>query len=56
MIKNTRKNDLVMFWDMANKGDFIETSEIPFYIILPAYMTSELKLHFKLVSYYFYHF
>ena len=27
MIKNTRKNDLVMFSDMANKGDFLDTSE-----------------------------
>ena len=48
MIKNTRKNDLVMFSDMANKGDFLDTSEIPFYIILPAYMTSELKTAFQI--------
>ena len=48
MIKNTRKNDLVMFSDMAKKGDFIDSSEIPFYIVLPAYMTSELKTAFQI--------
>ena len=48
MIKNTRKNDLVMFSEMAKKGDFLDTSEIPFYIILPAYMTSELKTAFQI--------
>ena len=48
MIKNTRKNDLVMFSDMAKQGEFLDSSEIPFYIILPAYMTSELKTAFQI--------
>ena len=37
-----------MFSDMAKKGDFIDSNEIPFYIILPAYMTSELKTAFQI--------
>ena len=48
MIKNTRNNDLVMFSDMANQGEFKDSNEIPFYIILPAYMTSELKTAFQI--------
>ena len=43
MIKNTRKTDLNMFASMANMGDFESSIDVPFYIVLPAYMTSELK-------------
>ena len=48
MIRNTRKNDLVMFSEMANKTNFLDNSQIPFYIVLPAYMTSELKTAFQI--------
>ena len=48
MIRNTRKNDLLMFADMAEKGNFVDNSQIPFYIVLPAYMTSELKTAFQI--------
>ena len=48
MIRNTRKNDLLMFSDMADEGSFIDNSQIPFYIVLPAYMTSELKTAFQI--------
>ena len=48
MIRNTRKNDLVMFSEIANKRDFLDSSQIPFYIVLPAYMTSELKTAFQI--------
>ena len=48
MIRNTRKNDLLMFANMANEGDFIDNSQIPFYIVLPAYITSELKTAFQI--------
>jgi len=48
MIRNTRKKDLVMFSEMANKGEFLDKSQIPFYIALPAYMTSELKTAFQI--------
>ena len=48
MIRNTRKNDLVMFSEMANKTNFLDDSQIPFYIVLPAYMTSELKTAFQI--------
>ena len=48
MIKNTRKNDLLMFAQMANEGNFENSSEVPFYIVLPAYITSELKTAFQI--------
>ena len=48
MVKNTRKNDLLMFSEMANEGKFENSSQIPFYIVLPAYITSELKTAFQI--------
>lgn len=48
MIKNTRKNDLLMFSQMANEGNFEDSSQVPFYIVLPAYITSELKTAFQI--------
>lgn len=48
MIKNTRKNDLLMFAQMANEGKFEDSSQVPFYIVLPAYITSELKTAFQI--------
>ena len=48
MIKNTRKTDLNMFASMANMGNFESSIDVPFYIVLPAYMTSELKTAFQI--------
>ncbi len=48
MIKNTRKQDLNMFSSMANMDQFQSTDDVPFYVVLPAYMTSELKTAFQI--------
>lgn len=48
MIKNTRREDLNMFATMANEEKFEDTQDVPFYIVLPAYMTSELKTAFQI--------
>lgn len=48
MIRNTRKNDLLMFSNLADKGEFVDNSQVPFYIVLPAYITSELKTAFQI--------
>ena len=37
-----------MFSNMAQEGNFIDNSQIPFYIVLPAYITSELKTAFQI--------
>jgi len=48
MVRNTRNNDLNMFASMANAGKFENSEDVPFYIVLPAYMTSELKTAFQI--------
>ena len=48
MLRNTRKNDLNMFASMADAGKFDKSDDVPFYIVLPAYMTSELKTAFQI--------
>ena len=48
MVRNTRNNDLNMFASMANVGKFENSEDVPFYIVLPAYMTSELKTAFQI--------
>ena len=48
MVRNTRNNDLNMFTSMAGEESFENSADIPFYIVLPAYMTSELKTAFQI--------
>jgi flagellar biosynthetic protein FliP len=43
MIRQTRKQDLAMFADMADAPKFKSSAEVPFSILLPAFATSELK-------------
>ena len=47
MVRNTRKDDLTMFAEMAvNQG--MRASGCPFSIVLPAFITSELKTAFQI--------
>ena len=48
MVKNTRKDDLNMFMDLAAKDAVETTSEIPLTVLLPAFITSELKTAFQI--------
>ncbi len=49
MVKNTRKTDLLMFSDLAGINKKFENyDEIPFRVVLPAFMTSELKTAFQI--------
>ena len=48
MVRNTRNNDLNMFTAMAGEENFSSPENVPFYIVLPAYMTSELKTAFQI--------
>ena len=48
MVRNTRNNDLNMFSAMAGEENFENPTDVPFYIVLPAYMTSELKTAFQI--------
>jgi flagellar biosynthetic protein FliP len=48
MIKQTRKSDLALFSDIANAGKFAKPADVPFSILLPAFVTSELKTAFQI--------
>ena len=48
MILQTRERDLMMFADMAKAPKFASTADVPFSILLPAFVTSELKTAFQI--------
>jgi flagellar biosynthetic protein FliP len=48
MVRNTRQNDLLMFSEMAGVGPFAAPADVPFPVLLPAFMTSELKTAFQI--------
>ncbi|MBL6783234.1 MAG: flagellar type III secretion system pore protein FliP [Alphaproteobacteria bacterium] len=48
MVNNTRINDLTMFAEMAGDDPYATNADIPFSVILPAYITSELKTAFQI--------
>ena len=48
LVKNTRKDDLNMFADMANETGFESAEDVPLTILLPAFITSELKTAFQI--------
>lgn len=48
MTENTRANDLAMFAEMAGEGPFAAPRDVPFRVLLPAFLTSELKTAFQI--------
>lgn len=48
MIRQTRQKDLQMFAEMAKVPRFQRTEDVPFSILLPAFVTSELKTAFQI--------
>lgn len=48
MVRNTRKDDLTMFAEMAGESGFETQADVPFSIVLPAFITSELKTAFQI--------
>ncbi len=48
MIRQTRETDLGMFADMAGQQKFENVDDIPYSILLPAFVTSELKTAFQI--------
>ncbi|HBQ91749.1 MAG TPA: flagellar biosynthetic protein FliP [Erythrobacter sp.] len=48
MIRQTREYDLEMFADIAGTGQFASPQDVPFSILLPAFVTSELKTAFQI--------
>ena len=48
MMKQTRQTDLKLFADMAGMGPVARPAEMPFSVLLPAFVTSELKTAFQI--------
>ena len=48
LVKNTRENDLSMFTDLIGDRGYDNTTDIPLTVILPAFITSELKTAFQI--------
>ncbi len=48
MIRQTRTKDLGMFAEMASAPKFAKPADVPFSILLPAFVTSELKTAFQI--------
>ncbi len=48
MSKQTRQSDLQMYMNLADEDGFATTKDIPFSIMLPAFVTSELKTAFQI--------
>ena len=48
MTRQTREANLLMFTDIAGAGQFASESDIPFSILLPAFVTSELETAFQI--------
>lgn len=48
LLSNTRSNDLVMFAELAGDAPYTDNAEVPYSVLLPAYMTSELKTAFQI--------
>lgn len=48
MVANTHEDTLLMFSDLAEEGSYTDVADIPLSVILPAFITSELKTAFQI--------
>jgi flagellar biosynthesis protein FliP len=48
LIENTRQNDLMMFQQLAGDEPYASQDEVPLSVLLPAFITSELKTAFQI--------
>lgn len=48
MTKQTRIKDVTMFAEMAKSGPYASPNDIPYSVLLPAFVTSELKTAFQI--------
>ena len=48
MTRQTRVKDLTMFAEMAKSGPYASPADVPFAVLLPAFVTSELKTAFQI--------
>lgn len=48
MVKQTREKDLLLFMDMGDIPAANNVDEIPFYVVVPSYIISELRIAFQI--------
>lgn len=48
MFAQTRESDLALFLDLSDSGEVANQDEVPFNVLVPAYVTSELKTAFQI--------
>lgn len=48
MLKQTRQTDLALFSNLAKSPEFNSESDIPLRILIPSFITSELKSAFQI--------
>lgn len=48
MMRQTRKTDIKLFADIAKSGPYKATTDVPYSVLLPAFVTSELKTAFQI--------
>ena len=48
MLSQTRDKDLALFMDMAGIASFQNGNDTPFYVLVPAYVISELRIAFQI--------
>jgi flagellar biosynthetic protein FliP len=48
MLEQTRESDLTLFAEMADHGSFADQDAVPFSILAPSFITSELKTAFQI--------
>lgn len=48
MLRQTRQTDLALFVKISNSGELKDRSEVPLKVLVPAYITSELKTAFQI--------
>jgi len=48
MVKQTREKELLFFMDMVDMESVSSTEEIPFYIVVPSFVMSELRVAFQI--------
>lgn len=48
MLKQTRNKDITMFAQIAKSGPYAKPQDVPFSVLLPSFVTSELKTAFQI--------
>ncbi len=48
MLRQTREDDIAMFAEIADAGEFDSPEDVPFFILMSSFLTSELKTAFQI--------